>query len=627
MATTLDYKISPVNTIRLTGSYNWRDDKENRYRLRHRYRGDEEDFATDLRYDGAGNIVGYSNGEVLRQTKGGLDNDRQHGRRLEDQRVRALALSGDHLFGVVKTDWSVQYARASEMRPNERYIAMSRRGIDVDHNISDPSFPLLTSSVPLQDYTRMDELTEEFQDQYEEDINARLNFTVPASIISNQNGNLKFGARLRNKLKVRNNSFFEYEPLSGFENIAQLDLINKTNPDFFPGSKYRVGDFIAPSFLGSLPLLNTSQFEGADAPAEYLAQNFNARERILAGYVSLIQNFTENIKVNMGVRLEHTSLDYEGNIVEEEEDLKGTATSENDYLDVLPSLNVRIVAAPNFIVKAAYAKSISRPKYYDLVPYFNVLLSDQELSTGNPSLQPVRAHNFDIMAEKYFSSVGILSGGVFHKRLDRFYYTHINNRYTRENFAADFPNVANPIMQGDNWDFAQRRNGDGATLTGFEVALQRQLDMLPGALKGLGIYLNYTYTYSKAENIFNSDGDLVRSNVKLPGAAPHIFNASLSFESQRLVLRASGNYTSAYVDDSDDAGYNEDPFFDRYYDKQFFLDVNGSFAITPNWRIFAEANNLTNQSLRYYQGIAERTAQAEYYGPKFTLGIKYDLLK
>jgi outer membrane receptor protein involved in Fe transport len=89
----------------------------------------------------------------------------------------------------------------------------------------------------------------------------------------------------------------------------------------------------------------------------------------------------------------------------------------------------------------------------------------------------------------------------------------------------------------------------------------------------------------------------------------------------------SANYTAAYVDDSDDSGYNEDEFFDRYYDKQFFLDFNGSYAFSKGLRIFAEVNNITNQGLRYYQGVKERTAQTEFYGARYNMGIKLDILK
>ena len=75
-------------------------------------------------------------------------------------------------------------------------------------------------------------------------------------------------------------------------------------------------------------------------------------------------------------------------------------------------------------------------------------------------------------------------------------------------FAADFPDQANPIPTGENWSFLQSRNGDAVDVYGFEVAFQRQLDFLPGKfLKGFGIYLNYTYTKSKAKGIADEDGN------------------------------------------------------------------------------------------------------------------------
>ncbi|RYG02705.1 MAG: hypothetical protein EOO02_10005, partial [Chitinophagaceae bacterium] len=61
--------------------------------------------------------------------------------------------------------------------------------------------------------------------------------------------------------------------------------------------------------------------------------------------------------------------------------------------------------------------------------------------------------------------------------------------------------------------------------------------------------------------------------------------------------------------------------------KQIFIDANASYAITKNIRIFAEANNITNQPLRYYQGIAARTMQMEYYQMRLNAGIKFDLNK
>ena len=626
VSSTLDFKLSPNSTIYVVGSYNWRDDLENRFRLRHRFRGGD----ANILYDDAGNITGYNNGEVLRQTKGGIDNSKNEARRLEDQRVRSLQVRGDHLFGNVKFDWSAQYARASEVRPNERYVSMGKRSIQVAQDIVDPEFPLLSSTTALTAYTRLNELTEQYQDQFEEDFNVKLGFSQPIS--SNNKSILKYGLRLREKTKVRTNNFFEYSPTetteANFANISLLGLKSQDVANYYAGDKYKIGDFVDPRYLGGLNFKDASLFEEADAPAEYLAGNYKAKESITAGYLQLNQEFSDKLTMVAGVRLENTSINYTGNIVEDEETFKGQVNLKNSYLNLLPSVNFRYAASENMIWRAAVTTGIARPKYFDLVPYFNVLPSDLELSAGNPSLKPIKATNVDLMFERYFKSVGIFSGGIFYKHLNNFFYAYRDENYTTQKFAADFPDVANnPIEAGDNWQFIQRRNGSPVDVFGFEVAFQRQLDFLPGFWKGFGIYTNYTYTTSKAKGIYDGSGALIRENVTLPGTAPHMFNGSLSYENKKIVLRLSVNYTAAYVDDSDDAGYNEDPFFDRYYDKQLFLDFNGSYAFNKKLRFFAEINNLTNQPLRYYQGDKSRTAQIEFYGPRMNFGLKFDLLK
>ena len=628
LSTTLDFKLSPTSTIYIVGSYNWRDDLENRFRLRHRFRGGE----TNLLLDASGNITGYNNGEVLRQTKGGINNNRSESRRLEDQRVRSLQVRGEHLAGNVKIDWSAQYARASEVRPNERYVSMGRRSIQVTQDIKEPEFPLLTSTTPLTSYTRLNELTEEFQDQYEEDFNGKLGFSMPVGKGENGKNILKYGVRLRSKTKIRDNSFFQYTPVgamaANFANISLLKLSNETSANFLAGSKYIAGDFVDAEYLGNFNFANTADFTGKDAPAEYLAGNFNAKETITAGYAQWEKDFTDKLSMVAGIRLENTSVNYTGNIVEDDDTFKGQSNVKNNYLNFLPSVNFRYAASNNLIWRAAVTTGLARPKYYDLVPYFNVLPSDLELSAGNPNLQPIKSTNVDLMFERYFSTVGIFSGGVFYKHLNNFFYTYRDENYTRNKFAADFPTVTNnPINQGEIWQFTQRRNGSPVDVFGFEVAFQRQLDFLPGFWKGFGIYTNYTFTTSKAKGIYDGSGNLIRQNVTLPGTAPHMFNGSLSYENKKLVLRLSANYTAAYVDDSEDSGYNEDEFFDRYYDKQFFLDFNGSYAFSKGLRIFAEVNNITNQGLRYYQGVKERTAQTEFYGARYNMGIKLDILK
>ncbi len=610
----LDYDINENHRLYAKGIYNWRDDRENRFRSR--YRGIEPIF------DGSGNLLGYE-GAIRAQTKGGIDDSRNKSTRLENQKVQNYSLGGEHLLGAkIDLDWSANYASASEDRPNERYIEFQNGGLDFTFN-NDEKKPLYTvsgSNTP-EDYN-LREITENQDYTKEEEIGFKLNVRFPFSVIEDQKGRIRTGVRARIKEKVRDNIFYEYEEIAGTINtMADVQNVFYNGNGYQAGSQYVPGYFASADFLGNLNLNNSSLFDKEAVPSEYLSLNYNAKENIYAAYVRWDQDFNEKLSMIAGVRIENTSIDYTGNHILDEEDLQGTVTNKNDYTNVLPSLAFKYDVQEDFILRAAFSTALARPNYYALAPYVSVLSEDDEIQAGNPELDATYSYNFDLMAEKYFKSVGIISAGVFYKNLQDFIYTHrTNNTYSHDQFASDFPGLANPIPAGDNnWSFVQQRNGESVDVYGFEVAAQRRLDFLPGKfLQGFGIYLNYTYTESDAKGITNADGE-ERKGLGLPGTAPHMFNASLSWENERFSARISLNHTADYLDELGGSSFE-----DRYYDKQTFLDANASYKATDNLRIFAEANNLTNQPLRYYQGISSRTMQMEYYQARFNLGVKLD---
>lgn len=610
----LDYEINENHRLYAKGIYNWRDDRENRFRSR--YRGIEPVF------DGSGNLLGYE-GAIRNQTKGGIDDSRNKNTRLEDQRVQNYSLGGEHLLGSsVDFDWSANYSSASEDRPNERYIEFHNRGLDFSFN-GNPNKPLYTvlGSNNVEDYD-LRNITANHDYTKEEEIGFRANVRFPFSVIEDQKGRIRTGVRARIKEKVRDNIFYSYDELAGTINtMADVPTSFFSGEKWQAGSQYVPGTFASAEYLGSLALDNPALFDRELVPDEYLAKNYKAKENILATYVRWDQDFNDKLSMIAGVRVENTSIDYTGNHILDEEDLVGTVNNKHDYTNILPSLAFKYDVQEDLILRAAFSTALARPNYYALVPYVNVISDDNEIQAGNPELDATYSYNFDIMAEKYFKSVGIISAGAFYKNLKDFIYTYrTNNTYSHDNFAADFPELSNPIPVGEsNWSFVQQRNGESVNVYGFEVAAQRQLDFLPGKfLKGFGVYLNYTYTKSEAKGITNDDGE-ERSGLGLPGTAPHMFNASLSWENDRFSARISLNYTADYLDE---LGGNA--FEDRYYDKQTFLDANASYKVTNNLRIFAEANNLTNQPLRYYQGISSRTMQMEYYQARFNLGLKFD---
>jgi len=606
-AANIDYKLNENHNLFLKSIYNWRDDRENRFRLEYEILDGEDIEPGDFSVDANGNLSGFP-AEVKRQSKGGIAGGRTKNTRLEDQRMQNYSLGGEHLINSLQIDWMASYAKASEERLNERYLEYESDYL-VNYN-NDTRKPLYTpqneSDASLSNF-ELSELTEENQYTEEKDMNFFVNFNLPANWFNQKTGAVKFGGRLRLKNKNRDNDFTEYSPNEAkFEYLSGLPTQNYSDKDFSAGSQYAVGSFASTPFLGSLDLTNTTNFEGEDLPEEYLTGNFDVDENVYAGYAMFNQYLTPKLSVLAGVRVEHTQINSTGNeiIYNEDGDFDGTdiITSENNYTNVLPGVHLKYDVSPQTIVRFAWTNTIARPNYVDLVPFREVNNEDEEIVLGNAALDPTRSMNFDLMAEHYFQSVGILSAGVFYKDIKDFTYIF---QYEDEN----------------DYEVYQPFNGDDASVLGLELSVQRQLDFLPGFAKNFSLYLNYTYLTSDAHGIRNEDGD-ERTDLDLPNTAPHLFNASLGFATKSVSFRLSGNFSDAYIDEIGGRAFE-----DRYYDKQFFLDFNASVNLNNNLSLYADLNNITNQPLRYYQGVSSRTMQMEYYQSRFTIGLKYDLFK
>lgn len=595
----VDYRFDDRNVIILRSIYNHRDDFENRFRARYVL--------------GEPNAQGVQNTEIRRQTKGGGPDPRIKETRLEDQRTQSHQISGEHLLGQrgVLFTWAGSIARASETRPDERYIEWRARNVAISPDYSDeqnPQFvPVTASQVEADRFTfRRIEQQESFTRDL--DRNARADLLLPLSQGSRASV-VKVGGRFRGKSKLRDNSFFRAAPVgSAPGNMTLLATDDYSVANNLVGS-YRYGIFTTPTQLAALDLFNTSVFTLEDRPDEYAAGNFTARERIAAGYVQLDQELSPTVSLTAGVRMERTSIDYDGFEFDVDDETTRPTTGSQAYTNLFPGVTLRWEAAPNTVIRGAWTNSVARPNYFDLVPYREVSLDDDELATGNPDLKPTRAMNFDLSAERYLESVGLVSVGLFHKEIRDFIF----------NFT-EF-NAQDPVSGRTFSQISRPRNGASARLTGAEFAIQRQLDFLPGMLQYLGVYANYTWTDSKVEGLDIEGRDV--ESLPLLGTAKHSTNASLSFDAPRVTFRVAMNYQSESLD-AGEGGYNEDAFFDRWADRRLDLDLNASVVLTRQARFFLEANNLNNRPLRFYQGTRGRLMQDEFYGRRIQTGIKFD---
>ena len=576
----LDYQIDNRNSVYFQSIYNQRHDWENRWRLRLDDPGDK----------------GVGTYRVRKLSKGGIGNDLNENTRLELQEMWNVAVGGDHTFGKLKMNWKLSQSEASEERPDERYIRFDQKGVDVDFDLTNLRFPkpiYANNDWDTPANAKIKESTFENKFTQEDNTTFKVDFTLPYNL----NDKFKFGFKYQEKEKERINDFYEYdiEGALGIETMDQIPTSNATPPNFIPGPEYKVGLMPTVEYLGSLNMTPSNSellFE------EFVAANYFAEETVASAYAMVIDKISDNTTVILGARLEATDIDYIGTSFdvetgESEEDIEIREGS-NNYVNLLPNITIQTKLSENLILNGAYTQSLSRPGYYALTPYEEINSDDMEVSVGNPDLEATVSNNLDLIAEYYFGPVGLVSAGVFYKNIDNWLYEFTDNNYTWNGITG--------------YDYSQVRNGKNAEVTGFELALQTSIT------DNLTLYSNYTFTDS------STDGIEDRPDAPLVGAVKNMFNGSLAYETDKLFIRASLNFADASADE-----LGSESWEDRYYDEQVFLDLNATYSVHPGIKLFAEFKNLTDQPLRYYQGVKDRTMQLEYYSFNFNLGLKIDL--
>lgn len=592
----LDWEINANHRIDFKGIFNNRNDWENRYR--HTYKWDDE---TPNEY------------EVIYETKSGGPDQRYA--RLERQRTMDFTLGGEHLFGKLKMDWKASYAQAGEERPHERYLAFKKEGIAMNTDWSDIRRPymspadgqdILLNATNSNEF-ELDELTEQFEDIKEKDLKFSLNFELPLAKGRYAN-RLKFGAKVVDKDKNKWIDFYEYKPTDedAFLTDALGHLQNENRDGYMGGDRYKVGNFVEKEYVGDLNLTDVNSFE-QETKYDEMCENFEAHETVSAGYLRFDQQLGKKWNLMAGLRLENTHVTYSGYMYddgkESDKDESFTKTSERSksYLNVLPSVLLKYDASEDFKVRASFTNTLARPKYANLVP--NVIIDKEDIAFGNPELNPTLSYNFDLSAEYYFKSVGLVSAGLFYKKINDFIVDYRQNDYEYKGVTYE--------------EMKQPRNAGDADLFGVEIAYQRDFGFIAPALKCIGFYGNYTYTYSKVKN-FNFEGR-ENEDLRMPGSPEHTANASLYFDKAGFNVRLSYNFASDFIDE-----VGEEAFYDRYYDKVNYLDLNASYTFGKKLKttFYAEATNLLNQPLRYYQGTPDRSMQAEYYGVRVNAGFK-----
>ncbi|NJO02388.1 MAG: TonB-dependent receptor [Bacteroidia bacterium] len=477
-----------------------------------------------------------------------------------------------------------------------------------------------------------------------QNISAKINAALPFDWNGN-NGLFKFGGKYRVMSNSRERIFREFNFINdGSVNTQSLftALMSDEEDQQFLLNRVRFGPTLdgekTDAFIASNPQL--FQFDETNSRTQALPQFYDAQEEVLASYVMSRIQFNRVMLLG-GFRYERTVVDYAANtfrtdgeniINETLSRVKGTRTF--DFY--LPNIHLRYSLDELTNIRAALTWSFARSNFADLAPTQAISIRDVpenpndptqipvgNIDEGNAALLPARALNADLLFEKYFENVGIISGGLFYKRINDFNFT----RQFTEQRIVPYTNILGESVVGPvNFNIEQPQNGDVAHLYGAEINLQAQLDFLPGLFSGLGVYTNYTYTHSSASTF-------ERKGIRLPGQATHTANAALSYEykgfSGRVALNFNGGVIRSLGPDQVTLSDGRQVFtrgaMDTWRADRYQVDVQVSYSIWKNLRVYAEFINLTNRAELEYFGERSRPSNIEFFDWWNRFGISYSL--
>ncbi|AEV33492.1 TonB-dependent receptor [Owenweeksia hongkongensis DSM 17368] len=581
-SSTIDYKFNPNTEVYVKGLYTRFTDRE--WRRRYVFAPEDDEVSMALKD------------------------------RFESQTISTVNIGARHNFPRIQVDYEAQYSYGEQNTPYDNELTFVG---DISSNLDfSGEYPSLdapgyldNSQYGFDEFENGNTLAED------RNLTGKFNIGIPYKTGKNE-GLLKFGAKARFKDKsftIVNNKYEDLGGVPGADSFEE-DEASKN----FLGDRY---EFAAFPDMGNFITYfndNPAQFElqTEDKAIDEAVEAFEATENVIAAYVMARQQFNK-LTVLGGVRYERTEVEYKSNdvVIDAAGDLEAIIPQDGgtDYDYILPQLHFKYALDYYTNIRAAATFSYARPNFSQIVPAQEANLEDNEATVGNAQLKPVDAFNLDLLGEHYFKSVGVLSGGLFYKNLNNFIYN-------RTIFNASYPLTAvNPIATGV--DITQAQNGQQANIYGVELAYQQQLAFLPGLWKNFNVYLNYTYTHSNAKiqarGSSNADDT---EDLALPGQAANLGNAALAYENKKFSARVAVNFNGSYLSE---IGSSEAE--DIYIANRAQLDVSASYTITPKFRVFVEAMNLTNQPFEAYQGSEDVVIQREYYSWWTRVGVKFDL--
>ncbi len=545
------------------------------------------------------------------------------------------SLTGEHNLGFVDIDWRLSYAKTNNETPYSHRSRFRELGAYNSDLIEDqgPAF------IPEGAKNNIDEtyFLEAYLDDesvMDKNYTSQVDFKFPFKWSDEISGYIKTGAKYRGNERDRDFN----RRVTPFGTIDKLAVDNPDRWTVTRDGKIQMSNFLGGfdpgnfldgqyDFGPGLDVGNINDF-GEEFESIYLTdgtydlEDYTASEKIIAGYIMAEFNVGKKFRFIPGVRLEATQNDYRsvygtpvkfgdyGTGIVEAKD----TTGRRNYNVFLPMFQLQYKPTDWFDVRMAATNTISRPNYFNLVPWERIRNSESTIERGNPDLKNTSAWNYDLFLS-FYNKLGLFTIGGFYKELDNIDYIR-SSRITEAGTYFGYT-----IIQPVNADIL-------STVKGIEIDLQTNLRFLPSPWNGILIGANFTIMESKTYYPLFDIGrnpdtgyayiiDTVRVGP-MPGQAEKLANVSVGYERKGFSARLSMVYQGESL-----AVVGTRAELDGYTDKLFRMDLAVQQKFGKRWSLYVNVNNMTNSADKSYLGIKKYPTAEEYFGMTTDFGLRF----
>lgn len=289
------------------------------------------------------------------------------------------------------------------------------------------------------------------------------------------------------------------------------------------------------------------------------------------------------------------------------------------YTDVLPSMNLSLRLASDWVFRVAAGRQMQRPRMDDMRVANGYGYNPNEgIITGgggNPYLRPIRSNSFDATIEKYFGNRGYLAVQGFYKDLKSFVY-NLEVPFDFSGYPLPTGAPAGTPTLGRN---TQPINGEGGSIYGVELAGTLPLEQIASALDGFGVTGGASYT--KTEIVPTPGG----AAEDIPGYSRWVANGTAFFEKWGLNVRGSVRYRSTFIGELSGFGAartRRRAVDEMIVDGQVGYDFRG--GTFKGLSVYLQGQNLTDEPFVTINGTArDQVIDYQSYGRRFLAGFNY----